>query len=471
MTDQYIEQLVNDLEDPDKTGFPAIVAMTRLKRALHKHGPGILADYPDVDDGYFARRRADCLQAMGRDAWVKSQDENRGFAERVDLLKAIEGYKLRGDFGWQHFGITEREFYRQKYYLMAHAFYQAHADHQADYNAATFNEKFNDDSIRQQLTRDTVLSDEDIEAIVQMCSQIRDNKYAEMKAACLSEFQKLSAIADDPNVPFDDRVEALKEAKKEMQHFVATANDAEKKSMREVETRRRKLYEDHFQSRYYAAIECEDAYASYKELVALERDIQEEGCEIADVLGIDPTDLYSDIEYFLYESLDGLIEKTGNMVEEGNPSAAHDEFDECFSQYAVGSLKNRGYDVARIEDHRIKLLKAKTKSEFDCAVAHEDAFIKAEQLADFGPSGYKSGKFLDNLFGEDEANKMRGIAKGAFVECAMLALSDYFESNDQNDLFRADFWRADSNSEWSDITDDVSALRERAARNGHRLRI
>lgn len=228
------------------------------------------------------------------------------------------------------------------------------------------------------------------------------------------------------------------------------------------------LFKDHFQTQYDEALAGDDPLKSYNVLAELEKSSQNEGYELEEVLEIEWTDFDRQKGQFLYDASDELIEKTNKMVDEGNPFEAYDEFCDYFSS-VVKPLEDTGHDFTKIKDHKTRLLKVKTKSEFDKAISQDSAFAKANQLEKFAPGGIMNGEVLDKLFGEDEANKMRGIAKNAFIEVARDALHKYEAGGDESDLLQAEFWRADKFLEWSDITDNVEALKARVERNGHQL--
>lgn len=461
-----IEQYLQDITNPDKTGLPAIIAITKLNRALEK-GAVIPDDYAHVNDIFLTQKRADCLQSMGVDAWEKSQDENRDFGDRLELLEAIEGYKNKGDFGWQVFGITERDFYWQKTVLQVSEFNQGF-DNEADYYDGRFEQKF--ESKLRRLASETMLSDEDLDAVSDMCSQAKDAKYAEMKTASIAEFERLSEKANDETVPFDERIQALSDAERQIGNFYRTASDAEKQKSRDMDTKRDALFTGHFKSRHDEAIAGDNALQSYNALDKLNEGARNESFELDEVLGIEWPAFYRQQEQFLYDAASELIEMTNKMVDEGKSSEAYYEFSEYFSS-RMKSLEDAGHNITKIRDHSLKLLKIKTKSEFDLALAQRDTFNKANQLGAFAPGGHMSGHALDNLFGEDRANKMRGIAKNAFIDVVKEALSKYEIEGDETELARADYVRADRFLEWSDITDDVEALQVTVERNGHQLRM
>ena len=464
MTASNIEKHLQDITNPDKTGLPSIIAITKLRRAIEK-GAVIPDEYAHVDDIFLAQKRGDCLQAMGTDAWEKAQDTKRDFRERLELLKSIEGYKDKGDFGWQVFGITERDFYWHKTILEVSEFNQGF-EHETDYYAASFDQEFNEHRLRHRLERNTVLSEEDVNAIIQMCADAKSQKYDEMKAANMAEYGRLLARAEDEAVTFADRIEALHNAQRQIGNFYNTASDAEKQKSRDIDTKCDALFKDHFQSRYTTAVEGDNALISYDALVQLDEDASSEGYELDQILEIEWSDFYKQQRQFLYNAADELIEKTNKMVDEGEVSDAHYEFDEYFSRH-MKALEDAEYDVTKIRDHRTKLLKVKTKSEFDTAVSNDDAFNRANQLGAFAPGGHMSGYVLDDLFGKDKADEMRDVARNAFVEIARDAVTKYEAGDDEAELYRANYWRAERFLKWPELTDDVDGLKARAERNGH----
>ena len=62
---------------------------------------------------------------------------------------------------------------------------------------------------------------------------------------------------------------------------------------------------------------------------------------------------------------------------------------------------------------------------------------------------------------------MVSVAKNAFIDVASDHLKKYEESNDEDDLYRANYWRQKALLDWSAIADNVDVLEGRAKQNGH----
>jgi len=464
--EKYIDlDILETLTNPDLVGIPAMMAMTRLKKALKK-GDIIPENYAYIDDMWLAQKRQDNLQAAGKRAWSQGNNEDLPLEKRLEQLRHVRHYMQKGDFGWQVFGISERDYYFKRIALEVERFYDG-LDNQADYHASMFDDQFTR-RLGYELEQGTMLSEDDINAIIEACEKRRGKEYEKMKAGSWDEFQRLSQEIEDEDLSFSKRIAAIDESQRQIQRFSRTANEEQNRAYNALYDKRDALFQGHFQSLYNAAIETaiENPLDAFDQLTVIEKEIRDEGYDLDQVLAIEGADFYNKQDEILFNATDAVIALTNEMVDRGEPSNAFYTFEEYFSS-RERSLEDAGHDISKIRDHSQKLLKVKTASEFDSAVAQTDVFNRANQLGAFAPGGSMSGDALDHLFGEDRANEMRGTAKNAFIDLAKDELAKYEADGDETNLSRADYCRADKFLQWSDITDDVEGLEALVKRNGH----